>query len=329
MKSFYENVAFTTHFPMNDQRFSRSQQGQGNDMSAESALDWPRRVGAIDETLTELNLLSLRRRRRYRISVFALTTSIVLAAGVFWQWRSVVSYPAVKPEMSIVVVPVEHRKLSDGSIISLKDGAEIEVAFTSETRAVTLLKGTVSFQVTKNPQRPFVVTARNVTVRAVGTVFCVGLEPKSVEVIVTEGRVSVNKISHETQSSTYPQKLTDFTFVDSGEHVLVRANSDIIQSPEVTATTLSPDDLVKKLTWLSPRLEFTGTPLEMVVLAFNQHNRRQLVLADPELRNLQISGVLHSSNIPALLRILKSDFNIQAEDRGNEVIILSRAHSNT
>jgi transmembrane sensor len=60
---------------------------------------------------------------------------------------------------------------------------------------VVLERGEAHFQVAKNPARPFVVVARGVEIRAVGTAFSVGLESTRVEVLVTEGQVAVETAS--------------------------------------------------------------------------------------------------------------------------------------
>jgi transmembrane sensor len=52
--------------------------------------------------------------------------------------------------------------------------------------------GEAHFFVEKDPQRPFVVNAAGIDVRAVGTAFNVRIDPAAVEVLVTEGRVRVD-----------------------------------------------------------------------------------------------------------------------------------------
>jgi len=235
------------------------------------------------------------------------------------------SEPSAKAVMSIVVTSAAHKTLPDGSTIDLQEGAQVQVAFTPEVRAVKLLRGTARFQVAKNPRRPFVVTAGDVSVRAVGTAFCVGLEPKSIEVIVTEGRVTVKHVPPAVTRPTAPSKELETAYVDAGEYVVVNPMFAAGESSALTAVPLTSQEMAAKVGWLSPRLEFTGTPLEMVVMTFNQHNRRQLVIGDTELRNLQLSGVLRSDNIPALLHMLEVDLQIRAVTRGDDQIILRKA----
>ena len=289
-----------------------------------SALDWAQQAGATGELLSKLNGLAHRRRRRRRAAWMGVTAAVVLGAGLVWRWPAGQAPANNYPVMSLVVVAAEHQTLPDGSTVDLKDGAEIDVAFTREVRAVTLRRGTAHFQVAKNPQRPFVVTAGGVSVQAIGTAFCVDFGSKSVEVIVTEGRVAVAQTPRETTMAAAVSPPPS-ALVDAGEHVVVDDASPVKLPPALVVAPLNTQEMAGKLTWLSPRLEFTGTPLEMVVMTFNQHNRRQLVIADPELRNLQLSGILRSDNIPALLHMLETNFRIQSEASGRDEILLRKA----
>ncbi len=288
-----------------------------------SALDWPQRAGTADEVLFELNVRAGRRRRR-RAVLLPLAAVLVLGALVTWRWAAPTS-KANYSVMSIVVTAAPHQVLEDGSTVDLKDGAQIEVAYTPTVRAVKLRSGTARFHVAKNPRRPFIVSAGDVAVQAVGTAFCVGIEPKGVEVIVTEGRVSVAQAAHDLVAPPVPAVAAGAAFVGAGERVLAEPTTAAKPVPVLAVAPLPERELVERLTWLSPRLEFTGAPLETVVMTFNQHNRRQLVIEDADLRSLQVSGMLRSDNIPALLHMLETNFRIQAENRGADEIVLRKA----
>ncbi len=313
-----------TRFPMNPADPSSSPAPLGAAAPGPSALDWPRRAGATDELLFELNVRAGRRHRRRRATLLSLAAVLVVGALVTWRW----SAPAPKSNysvMSIVVTAAPHQVLEDGSTVDLKDGAQIEVTYSPTVRSVRLRNGTARFQVAKNPRRPFIVSAGDVAVQAVGTAFCVGIEAKGVEVIVTEGKVSVAQAAHNLPTPAVPAVATGAALVTAGERVLAEPTSTARPVPALAVAPLPERELEERLTWLSPRLEFTGAPLETVVMTFNQHNRRQLVVEDAELRSLQVSGMLRSDNIPALLRMLETNFRIQAVNRGADEIVLRKA----
>jgi transmembrane sensor len=84
---------------------------------------------------------------------------------------------------------------------------------------------------------------------------------------------------------------------------------------------LSKEEVLEKLSWRHPRLEFSGTPLREVIAVINQYNRTKLVLADAELETLAISGALRADRIDALAAMLESDLHLRLQRRGAEIVI--------
>ena len=62
-------------------------------------------------------------------------------------------------------------KLPDGSIVELNTSSTAAIAFSPAERRVRLTQGEGHFSVAKDAGRPFVVEARGLAVRAVGTMF--------------------------------------------------------------------------------------------------------------------------------------------------------------
>ena len=87
---------------------------------------------------------------------------------------------------------------------------------------------------------------------------------------------------------------------------------------------MSTAEMEDRLAWRVPRLEFSGTSLEEVVRMFNRHNEQQLILGDLELGNLKLSGFLRANNLPALVAMLRNQFQVEAEYRGSHEILLYR-----
>ncbi len=228
--------------------------------------------------------------------------------------------PANVPEIAaapVVVLQPARQVLGDGTIIDLRDGAEIAVEFTAQYRRVTLLHGEAHFVVAKNPERPFIVKAAGVDVRAVGTEFAVELGSRGVDVVVTEGKVAVEKREvPAADESAYdpPQLLASLT---AGRRVQIDPRSAI--EPQVSS--LSPDELADRLAWRVPRLALSHTPLAEVVARFNEHNATQLVLAHPALGQLRLSGTLRADRIEALTATLRSDFGVRIETEPGRIVI--------
>lgn len=86
--------------------------------------------------------------------------------------------------------------LSDGSKIALQPKSTLHYPnqFSGGNREV-YLEGEAFFQITKNPQKPFLVYYNNIITKVLGTSFTINTNPKTgnVEVVVETGRVQVSE----------------------------------------------------------------------------------------------------------------------------------------
>lgn len=316
-----------------------------DEAAGEQALDWALSKGAVERVMQETDR-EVRRVRRRRRSIAGGVTALLLA-GFAWQvatWRSSPAStgtslePLVASRSPAVLSIPAKQTLPDGSLVELKDGAEIAVTFTGAQRRVLLTRGEAHFKVVKDAVRPFVVVAGDVKATAVGTSFSVQLDSSSVEVLVTEGRVAVNRevataISNppgaapsavaESQISS-PLALQPFSplLVDAGNRVVVPLLPEAAFVPAVQP--VSPLELEEKHAWRVPRLELSSTPLAEVVPLFNEHSDTRIVLGDASLGSFQLSGVLRADNADSLVRLLELEFGIRAERRGDGQVVLLR-----
>lgn len=286
-----------------------------------SELDWPFYAGATSEILAGLEARARQRRRRNWRMSSSSAAALLLMAGALW-WLGVGEIPDAAPVTpSLIVRKPVHRTLPDGTIVELKEGARIAIAFSPETRRVTLAAGTAHFRVVKET-RPFVVDAASVTAQALGTAFSVELERGAVSVLVTEGRVAVNRETGSPASPLPEGAMPPLAVLDAGRAVSVSlASEDVAAAPHLTE--LAPHDFDDRMAWRIPRLEFNGTPLVEVIARVNEHNPLQFVIADAALERLALSGILRADRVDALVEMLESDFGVKAERRDG-IIVLRR-----
>lgn len=274
-------------------------------------LDWPARAGAVDDVL--FGLAQRRRLRRRRRMAFAAGLAVVL--GVAALWRTSLPKPMGEVELAaprVAVLQPARQVLPDGSVVELRPDAEIAVEFGPASRRVVLLRGEAHFSVQKDAARPFVVAAAGVEVRAVGTEFSVDLAPSAVAVVVNEGHVAVEQASQPDASLEAKKLLATLT---AGDRTVVERE----QPASSPVSGLSADELEAHLAWRVPRLEFSGVPLGELVVLFNRHNHEQLVLRDPQLAHVRLSGVLRADRVEALLAMLAAEFGVRAERRDGAI----------
>lgn len=89
---------------------------------------------------------------------------------------------------------VREAVLDDGSTLVLGAASRVEAALGPDARRLRLLEGSAEFSVAHDPARPFVVEARHLQARAVGTRFRVHERADRSLVEVTGGRVRVSLV---------------------------------------------------------------------------------------------------------------------------------------
>ncbi|HRE79732.1 MAG TPA: FecR domain-containing protein [Opitutaceae bacterium] len=285
-----------------------------------SALDWAQRAHRTEDVLTALTLRTARRRRRRRQWVAtAVVACGVFLAGVTYWWTPSAASTAIAAATIVIDGPPQ-QVLSDGSKIDLKDQVSFSVDYAPDVRRIRLHKGTAYFQVKKDPRRPFIVEVDGLQVRAVGTAFSVQSNATGVQVFVTEGRVEVAAGATQATHTIPPPAL-----VDAGQRVAVPSLDSGSPRSAFVVESLPTQQLKEQIAWRAPRLKFTGTPLAEAVVMFNQHNHRQLVIADPSLQDAQISGILRADNVNSLLELLRVHFNVRARLDDPDKIMLERS----
>lgn len=281
-----------------------------NTRSTENALRWMHGAQAEAALLAEVGRVVQARRRRRLRRMAALTGAVAMMMG-FWFFFGEKSGTSPAGSPTAVMIEPRRQVLADGSVVVLREGAEIAADFSRTTRRVTLRRGEAHFAVAKNPARPFIVTALGVEVRAVGTAFSVGLGGAAVDVLVTEGRVAVEPAT------------TAAAEVDAGQRARVSAAG---AKPEVSA--VSPAELAQASAWRIPHIEFSRTPLAEALTLINARLApagQRLIEADPTdegLRALRLSGFLAADNAEGFLQLLESQFAVHAERSRTGPILL-------
>jgi transmembrane sensor len=195
--------------------------------------------------------------------------------------------------------------LADGTTLRLNTQSIVDVRMTHHRREVALRTGEAAFDVAKDVSRPFVVSAEDGTVTAVGTQFQVRNVAGAVAVTLMEGRVQVARASRREIESLNPGQQASFSQKASG---IVTRNVD------VEALT----------SWMSGRLEFRGTPLEVAVVEANRYSARKLRIGDPAIGALPVSGTFRTGDVDGMATAFEAAFAIRAESNGKEVVLYGR-----
>ena len=215
-------------------------------------------------------------------------------------------------------------QLPDSSHMHVNTDSRIEIDFTGDLRIVRLLHGEASFDVAKNPNRPFVVYAGKGMVWAVGTAFNVRYTSSAVDVVVTEGTV---KVYAETESDNPILLLTERQAPADRpalKEVLATAGQSVRYAEVIQEHRTSPGvDFERRLAWRKDSLVFRGETLESALQEISRYTSKQLVILDEDIKSLPVGGHFKTNDIDALLASLGRGFNLKVAQVGDHRIELS------
>lgn len=290
---------------MNEKRPVSSTEERGGSHSKIHPLDWPSVAGTQVDVERAMRSSLVKRKSRAAVLFSMVTLGIVASLWVYRPSESLSTAPEIK-------LMAREELLDDGSLVELDETAELTVDFTAETRRVVLKNGKAHFSVAKNPNRPFVVSANGVEVRAVGTAFVVeaGSETK---VLVTEGKVAV---------TAKGANLIEPFPLEIGQRITITHTAESMVLGEVK--TVSPVELERDVVWRVPRIDLDRTALAQVLPIVEKFSRTRLVVEDPVIRELKLSGSIRATNVSALLKILQSSYGIEALPQSDGSVLLIR-----
>jgi transmembrane sensor len=188
--------------------------------------------------------------------------------------------------------------LVDGSRIELNTATVLRTLISKQRRDVWLDRGEAFFEVAHVEGSAFVVHAGPRRITVVGTEFSVRRDGDKVTVAVVKGRVRVEDTTRGESSAV--------TTVTPGDVAIGLGASTMVISKPVAAVE-------DKLSWRDGRLVFNGSSLAEVADDFNRYNRQQLLISDPSLAVIRISGTFKASNVEAFVRLLKEAYGLKVE----------------
>ncbi|MCH6256180.1 FecR domain-containing protein [Puniceicoccaceae bacterium K14] len=234
----------------------------------------------------------------------------VIVLGAFLWLPERLGLNDVPEQQSYVANSYESHELPDGSIVEMKSGAAISVNFTPGSRRIELVASEALFHVKKDKDRPFVVTARGVEVVAIGTAFNVRVSENEVEVLVTEGRVSLGSAKKPLDGAiTNLEPVKEAKNLVAGQRSKIPLDSGVLKPVVENA---SEEAIMQELDW-KYRLEFNSIRLQEAVKEINRRGAIELVIGDKELENLPIVATMRIDNMEHFVELLEISFGIDSE----------------
>lgn len=240
----------------------------------------------------------------------AAAASVALALfGGYIAWAQF--WTVAKPQVYVSAIAT-HRDITlpDGSTVALGGATTLTTRFSRHERRIDLGAGEAFFQVAHNAQRPFVVTAGDISIRDIGTAFDIRRTGQRVTIAVTQGRVQIA----DNGRTSGPDA--------SGAGALEAVAGQLVSyDPAMSAMSVSSITPEQATAWRSDRLEFINEPLDVVVANINRYSTCPVTIADADLKTLSFTGTVKTDAIGSWLNALPRIFPLQVSNGGSQVIL--------
>ncbi len=180
----------------------------------------------------------------------------------------------------------EHSRVSlpDGSLLTLNAQTTVRYNLADGKRQVSI-DGEAFFEVARDPEHPFVVTANGMTVTCLGTSFDVRnySDESNISVVLRDGKVRVNA------------RDADLT-MEPGSRVLMDR-----QTFALSKHTVTPSDYTA---WLNGEIKYNDQTLEEIAAELSRNYNIDLVITSDELKQERFTGYLGRSSLRNILDVL-------------------------
>ncbi|HEY8896987.1 MAG TPA: FecR domain-containing protein [Niastella sp.] len=197
--------------------------------------------------------------------------------------------------------------LPDGSKIWLNADSKLTYpeSFSGHTREV-YLSGEAFFEVTKNPQKPFIIHLNKGTVRVLGTSFNIRAydNEKVIETSVATGRVAFIATGKQDQ---------DTVFITPNNKVRYSLNDDQVK--------VEPTAAAEDKAWTEGKLIFKGLTLEEIAIELERNFGKKVIFEDEEPKHYRLTGAFENNSLDEIMFYLSKTKSFNYTITNSELLI--------
>lgn len=241
-----------------------------------------------------------------RIAVPAVAAMLLIGVGIF-------SLMKRAPEMvkfSSSDQMSASMQLPDGSHLSVNTNTVVQYPekFRGKTREISL-EGEAFFEVSHNPERPFVVHAGGLDIKVKGTSFNVKTinSGEFVEVSVNTGIVEVYPAGDKS--------------MDEENHITLSAGEKATYNNHYGSIVKGVNDDLNLLSWKTGILIFRESRLKDVFESLEIKYKVSFILNNPELSNQRLTARFENESLREVMESLSLIFNIEYEIKDEQVVL--------
>ncbi|WFE84557.1 FecR family protein [Parabacteroides chongii] len=198
--------------------------------------------------------------------------------------------------------------LADGTKVILNSDTKLTIPsdFNQEERIIEM-EGEGFFDVTPNPDKPFIIKSGEAQVKVLGTSFDFKSykEDDFIKLTVSTGKVRVNVVNQDMQLSVSPNEHLSVNKVDG----------------TVSKEAIRENNYIK---WIQGSLYFNKEPIREVIKTINRTYNRKVVLQCKGSCDYKITGTHDNKNIEAVIEAICFTTGLCSRLEGDNIIIYDK-----
>ena len=271
-------------------------------------LAWDKVKNRIQETETEEPRVESKVKNFKMASVFKYAAAIVLLVAIgFFSSKMYQSYS----KLNVYTENTEQGKvvtLPDGSVVTLNSDSKLVYPkkFAQNERRV-VLEGEAFFDVSKNPEYPFIIETKNAEVKVLGTTFNVNAKypGDQVEVFVATGLVQLSEI----------QNTENKILISPGD-------VGVIQDKSISK---SQNQDLNRIAWKTKEFVFKETYISDVISTLNRAYNTSITCNDDNILNLRYTVTFRNQEIESIVNVMARTFDLKIEQSENEIKLVKKS----
>lgn len=245
--------------------------------------------------------------------------SVIGAVGLGYRaWHEATSRPAFTQTLRTERGQQRSVQLPDGSQLRLDTATRLDVTYDRRHREALLTDGQALFTIQPDADRPFHVLAGPLRVTVVGTRFAIRYTPTlpgnaGVRLAVEEGKVRITR-----RATPHPTHTAD-----QEPDVLLTAGQQIVSDEQGAlgpASAIAPDSVAL---WQHQRVSFVDVPLAHALAELERYRPTGLVVRDPAVAALRLSGTFDPMAPGALRTALPRVLPVRLRERNGLIEIMA------
>jgi transmembrane sensor len=247
--------------------------------------------------------------RRRKISIWKVTSIaagflILIGLGSMY-FNNTSNIEEVKAETIFYASEVSETKtilLPDSSTVTLHREALLSYSYDENNQRKATLNGEAFFDITHNPNSPFVLCINEITITVLGTSFIVNASTLSsnITVNVLSGKVSV---------------------ASNTDTIIIEKDETAIFEKENKKLSISNNFDINNIAWKTNELYFESTLLYDVADKLSKYFDKRFVITDSVIGNLPLTVNFTNPELYSTMRLLELAFNISVHETDTAIVM--------